>query len=360
MNRRSSTHHPTGTRSMRSLHRLASIVMSLCIALLLGVSPAAAAPGPELEEQAPNVDPTVRCEPTAVSAGVGQTVSIDLYVQDVANLYGVDFRVSFDPTIGQVVDQNLFVPGTQIQPLYSWLFPGFIIHQETHSPSDIPPNCGVWCIWYATTQTNPTPPVNGAGPIARVTFLGLQAGTFPMNWINAQLSAPGGVPITPVLTQPCQVTFVDPLGVNLSSFEAAAQPDHILLTWETASELDNLGFNLYRGTSPSEPDRQLNSDLIPSAAPGSPSGFLYTWEDRQDLDSGTTYYYWLDAVDFANTPTRFGPVEATYLEPTALQLSELQVTTAPSQTKPVSFLLALATAGVALALGMQRSTRRRD
>lgn len=345
---------------MSFLRRLASIIMGLCFALLLGISPAAAVPGPEPEGQTPNVNPTVRCEPSSVSALVGQTVSIDLYIQDVANLYGTDLRVSFDPTIGQVVDQDVYTPGTQIQPLYSWLFPGFMIHRETHSPADNPPNCGAWCIWYAVTQTNPTPPVNGAGAVVRVAFLGLHVGSFPMNWINAQLSAPGGVPITPVNTQACLVTFTSPLAIVLGGFEATPQPDHVLLTWETVSELGNRGFNLYRGTSASAPDRQLNSVLIPSSSPGSPNGFSYTWEDRQDLISGTTYFYWVEAVDFANVATRFGPVSATYSAPTAVRLSMVQAVPEQSAEPPMGALLAIGMGGLATWLTWKTRRTRRD
>lgn len=361
MNRTSLWIYSMGRKPCNTLLcRLVPSVVILCTIVLLGTPLAVAAPGPEDGGKFPTLDPTVRCEPTAVSAPVGQTVSIDLYVADVSNLYGADLRISFDPTIGQVVDQDLFTPGTQIQPLYTWLLPGFVIHREIHSPTSIPPNCGVWCVWYAATQTNPTPPANGEGPVARITFLGLQAGTFPMNWINAQLSAPGGVPITPVNTQACQVTFVDPLGVNLTQFTAAAQPDHILLTWETASELGNLGFNLHRGTSQSGPDRQLNSALIPSAAPGSPTGFVYTWEDREDLRSGITYYYWLDTVDMSGATTRHGPVDATYFVPTATRLGELKIEIAPTQAPPASMLLAFGVGGLLLALGMKRPGMRKD
>ena len=196
---------------------------------------------------------------------------IDLYVQDVTNLYGLDLRVSFDPTIGQVVDQDP-APGTQIQVLYSFLSPSFILHRETQSPAASPPNCGVWCIWFAGTQLNPTPPANGSGPVARVTFLGLQAGTFPMNWINTQLSAPGGIEITPVNNQPCSVTFIPPLAVTLDSFDAVPMADHILARWTTVSEISNAGFNIYRGATAIAPDQQLNDTLDPLAGAGQRPG----------------------------------------------------------------------------------------
>ncbi|QLQ06902.1 MAG: hypothetical protein HZY76_13210 [Anaerolineae bacterium] len=113
----------------------------------------------------------------------------------------------------------------------------------------------------------------------------------------------------------CQVTEAAPLAVTLAEFSAVQQGDAVLVTWETASELGNLGFNLYRGTSPDGWDRQLNPALIPSQAPGSPSGFTYTWTDQADLAPGATYYYWLEAVDVNGTPSVHGPVSVDYVGP---------------------------------------------
>ena len=78
-----------------------------------------------------------------------------------------------------------------------------------------------------------------------------------------------------------------PTAVTLADFSAVQQGDMVLLTWETNSELNNRGFNLYRGTSAAGPDRQLNETLIPSQSQGNPGGFVYTWEDRADLVPGT-------------------------------------------------------------------------
>ncbi len=123
----------------------------------------------------------------------------------------------------------------------------------------------------------------------------------------------------------------NPQAVTLADFSAAQTGDAVLLTWETNSELENRGFNLYRGTDrPSEPDRQLNETLIPSQSQGNPGGFIYTWEDRADLVPGTTYYYWVEDVDIYGTATRHGPVSVDYGAPTAVRLLDAgAVTTLP-------------------------------
>ncbi len=101
----------------------------------------------------------------------------------------------------------------------------------------------------------------------------------------------------------------DPTAVVLLRFEASAQGTGVLLTWETATEVDNLGFNLYRAASPDAAPRRLNETLIPGQAPGSPLGAVYTWLDA-GLLPGETGYYWLDDVDVYGRATRHGPLGA--------------------------------------------------
>ena len=100
-----------------------------------------------------------------------------------------------------------------------------------------------------------------------------------------------------------------PTAVTLVSFTARPRRDSILLRWETATELDNLGFHLYRAESPEGARTRLNADLIPSRNPGSPAGAVYTWRDR-GAQPGVTYYYWLADVDVRGTTTLHGPETA--------------------------------------------------
>jgi hypothetical protein len=121
------------------------------------------------------------------------------------------------------------------------------------------------------------------------------------------------------------VQWGPPLEVTLANFEAIARSSDILVTWETASETDNLGFNLYRATTPDGTPEQLNGELIPSQVPGGGGGAIYEWEDT-DVTEGTTYFYWLEAVDIqGNGSPYFGPVSATFGAPTAVTLSNMNV-----------------------------------
>jgi hypothetical protein len=134
------------------------------------------------------------------------------------------------------------------------------------------------------------------------------------------------------------------LAVTLAEFFAQQVSDHVLVTWETASELGNLGFNLYRGVSPAGPDRRLNDLLIPSQSVGNPGGFVYTWDDHADLVPGTTYYYWVEDVDINGAATRHGPVSVDFVAPTAVTVGRVQASpVAPAALPLVGTLLALLT-----------------
>jgi hypothetical protein len=94
--------------------------------------------------------------------------------------------------------------------------------------------------------------------------------------------------------------------VRLMSFEATPGDGSVTLFWQTGSELDNLGFHVYRGPSVDGPWTRLTSSLIPGLG-SSPLGQAYTWLDT-GLANGTRYYYRLEDVDTASVSTFHGPV----------------------------------------------------
>ena len=110
-----------------------------------------------------------------------------------------------------------------------------------------------------------------------------------------------------------------PLAVTLASFAAAADGDHVLVAWETVSEMDNTGFNLYRSTSPAAPADLLA--FVPTQVPGSTQGASYTYQDAA-VTPGETYWYWLEDVSTSGATTRHGPVSATVQTPTAVALTQ--------------------------------------
>ncbi len=87
-----------------------------------------------------------------------------------------------------------------------------------------------------------------------------------------------------------------PTAVNLAGFDAAVQGRDVLVTWNTASEIDLAGFNLYRSRHADGPYTRLNGGLIPARNPGSVLGASYEWLDR-GVEQGRAYYYELEQVE---------------------------------------------------------------
>lgn len=100
-----------------------------------------------------------------------------------------------------------------------------------------------------------------------------------------------------------------PTGVEILPAKVMGADSAIVLIWETASETDNLGFNVYRSTSRSGARVRLNAEMIPTLVPpGSPFGATYEYADTT-ARGGRTYYYWLEDVDIYGRTGQYGPVE---------------------------------------------------
>jgi hypothetical protein len=77
----------------------------------------------------------------------------------------------------------------------------------------------------------------------------------------------------------------------------------VTINWETASEIDNVGFNVYRAADNSK----VNAILIPSAG----NGASYSLVDSQVLAPGESRSYILEDVDANGVTSTHGPVTAT-------------------------------------------------
>ncbi len=96
--------------------------------------------------------------------------------------------------------------------------------------------------------------------------------------------------------------------VELMSFIAVGLDGAVELQWETATEMDNLGFHLYRSLSEAGPYERITAYLIPGLG-SSPEGAQYGYRDV-GLVNGVTYYYQLEDVETTGRTERHGPVSA--------------------------------------------------
>jgi len=100
----------------------------------------------------------------------------------------------------------------------------------------------------------------------------------------------------------------EPASIQLRLFSAAGNYSTIVLTWITATEIDNAGFNIHRGLGKEGPNIQLNEVLIPAQG-DELQGATYSFTDY-DVTNGVIYYYWLEDVDLRGNSTIHGPVSA--------------------------------------------------
>ena len=100
----------------------------------------------------------------------------------------------------------------------------------------------------------------------------------------------------------------DPTLVDLVSFTARGFEDFVRFEWETASEIDNAGFHLWRSQTKGGAYTKITEMLIP--AEGGPTfGVEYEYADF-DVALGKTWYYKLEDISNTGVSTFHGPVMA--------------------------------------------------
>ncbi len=97
--------------------------------------------------------------------------------------------------------------------------------------------------------------------------------------------------------------------VELASFSARPLDSEVELSWQTASELNNLGFHLYRALSAEGPYEPVTRTAIPGLG-SSPAGARYHYLDS-GLENGKTYFYRLEDIETTGRTELHGPVSAT-------------------------------------------------
>ena len=124
-----------------------------------------------------------------------------------------------------------------------------------------------------------------------------------------------------------------PLLVDLVSFTAEGFEEYVLLTWETASEIDNAGFHLWRSEKKSSKYEIITDSFIWPEG-GLTWGAKYEYEDIY-VEPGLTYFYELEDIDDSGVSTFHGPVSATMSEAAiSLESPEIGTSFSPSDSPP--------------------------
>lgn len=115
-------------------------------------------------------------------ASEGDTLTFEVIAENVTEMYGAEFRLTYDPAVLAVQDTNPDQEGIQIEP--GTLLPadkGFVVANEVNETEGT--------VVFAMTLLNPAPAANGAGPLAQVTFKRLQNSPSTLNVEHAKLVA---------------------------------------------------------------------------------------------------------------------------------------------------------------------------
>ncbi len=108
--------------------------------------------------------------------------------------------------------------------------------------------------------------------------------------------------------------------VEMSAFSATRMADAVVLQWETQSESDNLGFNVYRSTEEQGIFTQINTRMITGAG-SSASAHSYRYVDNT-VQAGQIYYYQIVDIATNGTMQWHGPVVVEMIQPAANRLEQ--------------------------------------
>lgn len=204
---------------------------------------------------------------------------------------------TFDPSAPEVPPLNN--PGPQPEDKISYTLTIKAYDSVTSAYVNVPitingvPPSGV------TTPYTCIDPVGG-------TVFSINDPTHLYSWTPENYTVPAGG-----LTEDTEITFnlspySPPLPVELTSFTALFTDQfYVQITWISQSETNLLGYRVYR----SEENSLDNAILITPTmiqATNTSQEHSYTIEDRE-VENHSTYYYWLESVDFNNSQF-YGPV----------------------------------------------------
>ena len=122
-------------------------------------------------------------------------------------------------------------------------------------------------------------------------------------YIAIRADSDTGVPIG------CHSEPGDLTAAVLSDFTSSFNPDtaSVELSWETFSDSDILGFDIYRSYENSPVLVKINTETLLVYPPDGTEGNQYSYTDA-GVEIGQTYTYWLDLIDLGGQTSRFGPV----------------------------------------------------
>jgi len=112
----------------------------------------------------------------------------------------------------------------------------------------------------------------------------------------------------PPTTTSSTTTTTPPTVISLVDFNAIPSNRMVTLVWSTESEIENVGFKIYRSESVNGEYLKLNESLIPAQGT-STQGASYEFVDN-NVQNRKTYYYKLEDIDLNGVSTIHEAVKA--------------------------------------------------
>lgn len=102
----------------------------------------------------------------------------------------------------------------------------------------------------------------------------------------------------------------EPAAVQTASEAAPDQPANEplanTLKWTTASEVDNFGFDIFRGLSEDGPFDKITTDPLPGAGTtDEPQNYVFV---DDSIDPSRDYFYFIESISLGGVREKFSPV----------------------------------------------------
>jgi hypothetical protein len=142
----------------------------------------------------------VRFDPASGQLALGQTATMNVRVENIANMFGFQTTIRFDPNVLEVVDADAGASGVQIGVGNMWPTDPAKVHVVQNTADN-----ATGQINFAATLLGSTPALNGSGNVASIQFRGKAAGTTPVTFSSIQL-VDASAKVIPVSRTDGQVT----------------------------------------------------------------------------------------------------------------------------------------------------------
>lgn len=166
----------------------------------------------------------VKPQPEVFEVGMGQVERLAIVLENASDVYGIDIRAKFDPSMVEIADADPQKDGVQMIA-GNFPKPDFLVRNQADNSAG--------SLMYVITQVNPSPPANGNGVVFYIEIRGKKMGETPftIEFVDAadregktlKLDKQGGL-IRVVKPKPPTPTFTPTQGITDTTVIATKAP----------------------------------------------------------------------------------------------------------------------------------------